>query len=274
MYNVLGIDFHRYIYHEGDTIQFMDTEIPQTGQRRDVIVKVDGKTVRITEFMATPMKKGKMKIISDYHYLTRLDPSNKGFDVKTEVFSIAKVGSGVNIVKIDDSLIFQVKTHYTKSKNAWKVLNTIIHKTMMHEELTIEESIDLLVLSDMEMGKDFKMPIKQLMIKIIELIGRSNIPDDLKSKIALCEIKVLERFFIGDELSEMIGMLKTEVKNPKILHILDEWGPGFDEIYLDGVTDGKIETARNLLADGFDEEFVSHYIGLSIDQIREIKREL
>ena len=252
----------------------MDTEIPHTGQRRDVIVKVDGKTVRITEFMATPLKKGKLKNISDYHYLTRLDPVNKDLDVKTDVFSIAKLGSGVNIVKLDDNLIFQVKTHYTKSKNAWKVLNTIVQKTIMHEELTVEESIDILVLPDMGMGKDLEMSIKQLMTKIIELIGKANIPDDLKSKIALCEIKVLERFFTGEELSEMIGMLKTEVKNPKIIRILDEWGLGFDEIYLDGVTDGKIEDARNLLADGFDEEFVSHYIGLSIDQIREIKREL
>ena len=69
-------------------------------------------------------------------------------------------------------------------------------------------------------------------------------------------------------------MLKTQTKNSEVQRIIDKYGEGFDVIYFDGKADGKIEVARNLLKDGFDEEVISRNTGLSLDQIKNIKRKL
>ena len=126
---------------------------------------------------------------------------------------------------------------------------------------------------------DIDIPIKQLMKFICFLIGISNIPDDdFKKRIILCEIKVLARFFKDDELLEMIDLLKTLTKNPEVERIIEKYGEGFDSIYFDGkadgFNDGKLQVARNLLRDGFDEEVVSRNAGISIDKIKNLKREL
>jgi len=76
----------------------------------------------------------------------------------------------------------------------------------------------------------------------------------------------------------MIKMLKTQTKNSEVQRIIDKYGEGFDVIYFDGKadgkTDGKIEVARNLLKEGVEEEFISRNTGLSLDQIKNIKRKL
>ena len=73
-------------------------------------------------------------------------------------------------------------------------------------------------------------------------------------------------------------MLKTQTKNSEVQRIIDKYGEGFDVIYFDGKADGiienKFEIARNLLKDGFDEELISRNTGLSLDQIKNIKRKL
>ena len=72
----------------------------------------------------------------------------------------------------------------------------------------------------------------------------------------------------------MIEMLKTQTKNSEVQRIIDKYGEGFDVIYFDGKADGKVDVARNLLKDGFDEEVISRNTGLSLDQIKNIKRKL
>ena len=47
-YKMLGIRFHRYLYKEGENIELIETEIPDTGQRKDIAVKVDGRVIMIT----------------------------------------------------------------------------------------------------------------------------------------------------------------------------------------------------------------------------------
>ena len=64
-YKMLGIRFHRYLYGEGETIEFIETEIPDTGQRKDSVVKVDGKTIQITEFMSNALYDDKLFDIFD-----------------------------------------------------------------------------------------------------------------------------------------------------------------------------------------------------------------
>lgn len=80
----------------------------------------------------------------------------------------------------------------------------------------------------------------------------------------------------------MIELLKTLTKNPEVECIIEKYGEGFDSIYFDGkedgfiggIDDGKLQVARNLLGDGFDENVVSCNTGISIDKIKNIKREL
>ena len=136
-------------------------------------------------------------------------------------------------------------------------------------------TIDLIILHDV----DIDVPIKQLMKFICFLIANCNIPDDdFKKRIILCEIKVLARFFKDDELLEMIDLLKTLTKNPEVERIIEKYGEGFDSIYFDGkadgFNDGKLQVARNLLKKGVNVELISECTGISIDKIKNLKREL
>lgn len=76
-YKMLGIIFHHYLYHKGDKIEFIETEIPNTGQRKDMMVKVDDELIQITEFMSKALDKNKLKDIFQYHVSTLLDPEYK-----------------------------------------------------------------------------------------------------------------------------------------------------------------------------------------------------
>ena len=52
----------------------METENPQTGQRKDATLKIDGKKIHILEFLATVLSDEKLKDIFDYgvqYFLTR-----------------------------------------------------------------------------------------------------------------------------------------------------------------------------------------------------------
>ena len=63
-------------------------------------------------------------------------------------------------------------------------------------------------------------------------------------------------------------------KNPDIARKVEEYGPGFADIYLYGIADAKLEDVRNLIAKGFDDEFISSIVDISIDEIRKIRRKL
>ena len=70
-------------------------------------------------------------------------------------------------------------------------------------------------------------------------------------------------------------MLQT--KNPEVERIIQKYGEGFDTIYFDGKADGKLENkleiARNLLNDGFDEKVISRNTGIPLDKLNEIKKD-
>ena len=275
IYKMLDIRFHRYLYHEGDSIEFIETEIADTGQRKDIVVKVDDDRIHLTEFMAKGVYDEKLYSLCDYHEYTRYDPQYKGFDVKSTVVSIVNPNHGKDEMKIDENITFGIETIFISRKDGRKVLNNLIYKIITNEELSDFEAIDLLILPDM----DIDIPIRQLMKFICFLIANANITDtDFKNKIILCEIKVLSRFFNPKEQEEMIEMLKTLTKNAEVERIIEKYGQGFDSIYFDGKADGindtKIEVARNLLANGVDEELISECTGLSIDKIKNLKREL
>ena len=274
-YKLLGIRFHRYFYHEGEKIEFIETEIAQSGQRKDIVVKVDEKTIHLTEFMAKGVYDEKLYSLCDYHEYTRYDSQYNGFEVKSSVISIANPNHGKNKMKIDENITFGIEIIFIKLKNGRKVLNNLIYNIITNNELSDMQAIDLIILPDM----DIDMPIKQLMKLICHLIAKANIPDkDFKKKLILCEIKVLARFFKEKELLEMIELLKTLTKNSEVERIVEKYGQGFDSIYFDGKADGivesKLEIARNFLRDGFDVDVVVRNTGLSLNEIKSLKEEL
>lgn len=178
-YKMLGIKFHRYLYRNGESIEFIETEIADTGQRKDMVVKVDNSIIQITEFMSTALYDEKLRDIFDYHESVRNDSQYDNFEVQTGVISIANPHHGKNKVEIDKNITFHVDTIFIKQKDGMKVLNTLVYKTIMQEELSDREEIDLLLLPDM----DIDLPIKSLMKMICYLIGNANIPDvDFKRK--------------------------------------------------------------------------------------------
>ena len=141
----------------------------------------------------------------------------------------------------------------------------------MYEELTDFEAICLLVLPDMNID----IPIKQLLNTICFIYGNANIPDiGFKIKIYSCLIMLFKRFYKDDELQEMIDMLRTANQDPKIAEIVEKYGWGFDELYLNGMEDNAIKNARNLLALGVDMETISLGIGISIKELEKLKRKL
>ena len=87
--------------------------------------------------------------------------------------------------------------------------------------------------------------------------------------------KCFQKFFTqGKELPEMINMLKTTTKDPKVIKILEKYGPGFDEIYYNGIEDSTIKIAKNILAKGVDMDTISQCTGLSIKELEKLKRKL
>lgn len=72
----------------------------------------------------------------------------------------------------------------------------------------------------------------------------------------------------------MIEILRVETENPEIRRVIEKYGQGFDVIYFDGKSDGKLEVARNLIKNGFDEEFISSNTDIPLDEIRKLKRKL
>lgn len=270
-YKLLEIKFHRYLYNYGEEIEFIETEIADTGQRRDIVAKVDEKTIQLTEFMSKGPYDEKLHALCDYHESARYDPQHKGFEIRSGVVSIANPNYGKNETKIDENITFGIETIFIQEKNGWKTLNNLIYKIITNEELSDNEAIDLIILPDM----NIELPIRQLMKIICFLIAKANIPDkEFKTKIILCEIKVLARFFKGKELKEMIELLKTMTKNPEAERIIEKYGQGFDTIYFDGSNDTRIEIAETLLKKRVNIEFISECTKLSIDQIKKLKRKL
>ena len=235
--------------------------------------------MRLTEFMSTPLTPDKKLDLFDYHLSPRNDPIYKNIKVKSAVVSTAKIGKETESIDVDDNVTFKLPVKFIKSNNGRKVLNTLIDKSNTQEEISALDAVKLILLPDM----DIKMPIKELMSKIIVLIGKLNFPTvELKEKTINCEYMFLGRFFSGKEFDEMINMLKSEVNDPIFAHIIEKFGPGLEVYYLGGKQDGyaegraevQTEIAINLIKDGFSEEIVAFNTKLPLSKIKQLKREL
>ena len=114
---------------------------------------------------------------------------------------------------------------------------------------------------------------------VIRLFGQAVIPDfEFKKRIFLSLVRLLQRFYAGDELKEMIRMLKSVTKDPKVKSIIEQYGLGFDEIYYDGKEDGfdnaKLEDVRGMLSEGISDEIILRVTKISIKKLQNLKRNL
>ena len=117
--------------------------------------------------------------------------------------------------------------------------------------------------------------LKRLHNIISFLFINANISDiEFRIKIYLCPILPFKRFYTDNKLQEMTNMLKTKPTNPKIIKILEKYGPGFDEIYYNGYEDGTWQIARKCLEAGMDINIISRSTGISIEELEKIKRTL
>lgn len=279
MHKRLGIKFHRYFYKKGEKLRYIDTEIPDTGQRRDITCIVDEETIFDKEFQSTPIDDDKLHDMYDYRESLVCDKNYEGFDVRVGSVNTYNPKLGKRKIDIKYNITFEPDMFFTQERNGWEVLSTSIYKVHNRIELSDDEAIDLLILPDM----DIDMSIRTLMKFICFLIVHANIPDEnFKRDIVFCEMMVLKRFFNREEWMEMVKMLSYKSKDPKLDAIIAEYGMGFDLIYLDGKDAGfnegelkaKMDMAQNLLAEGVDVGIISRCCGLSISQVEELKREL
>ena len=68
--------------------------------------------------------------------------------------------------------------------------------------------------------------------------------------------------------------ITQKTANSRRDEIIKQYGRGFGLIYDDGKHDATIKIAKNLLKNGFSKEVVSTNTGLSINEIKNIKRKL
>lgn len=169
MYKRLDTKFHNYFYRESGDLVFIDTEIHETGQRRDTTVRIDDKLIRNTEFLSTPLYDDKLNSMYDYHESLICDKNNGGLTIRSGLISTANPNHGKTKIEIDGNISFAPDIIFTKEKNGWEVLSNLIYKIIIQEELSDDEAIDLLILPDM----DIELPIKALMSLICFLIVNS-----------------------------------------------------------------------------------------------------
>ena len=100
----------------------METENPQTGQRKDATLKIDGKKIHILEFLATVLSDEKLKDIFDYWGSIFFDPEYKDYTLACDIISIAKPGDEIREIKIGENVIFRIRTFFIKKMDGAKIL--------------------------------------------------------------------------------------------------------------------------------------------------------
>ena len=275
-YKRMGLKIHNYVHKtKHKKIEFLDTEDAESGKRSDLVYNLDdGKTYH-EENESTPISDDDVFRFHNYNKNIVCDKSNTVESVESFCICTAKPQDEVFYLKVNANYIFKLLVFYTKNIDGAKALSRLKDKVKKQVELSDDDQVELLFLPD----SDIDMPIKSLMEEIAFIIRNANIPLETYKDLVACFIQTFKRFFEGDELSEMISLLNKQREKEKIASIIETYGMGFDDVYLDGKYDGKIEgkkegkleTASTLLDRGMDVNTVSEIVGISINEINEFK---
>ena len=285
IFYIFGIIFYLYFFEDGEEIEFKYTELPFTGQRKDMVIKVDKKIIKIIEFMSNAIYDKKMLSLYDYYKSEDRNPDNHGLPVVVEVISIAKQTRGITKIKINKNIDFNIDPIFLKDKDGQKVLSNLITKTITQEKLSNNECLDLLLLPDM----DIEMPIDALMNMICYILINANVSKKMQTKLILGENTVLARFYNENEIKEKVDMLIEKTKNTEAQSTIEKFGYGFyqyNDGFFDGfqngktkgknegIDEGKIEIIISLIEKGYDLESICNDTDLSEETIEKLKRKL
>jgi hypothetical protein len=175
---------------------------------------------------------------------------------------------------MDDNLNFHPRFFYTKNLKATEIINTVKIKNDNKEELTDDEAIDLILTPDTDHNQD----IKELMKTTSNLLVNAVIPDkDFHRDLIACQLKMLQRFFKKEERKGIEKMINFKAEKygigPNVTGIEEE----INLAYLDGEREGfdesKIDTAKNLINLGVDDEIIAEGTGLELEEVKKLKKE-
>lgn len=181
---------------------------------------------------------------------------------------------------MDGDVNFHPDFFFTKNLKASEIINVVKNKNINNIALTDDEAIDLLIAPDMAHDYD----IKEL-LKITSQLLRDAVILDEQFRLDLmdCQKKVLQRFITKNERMEFEKMLNLKAEDygfePNVtgfeeavnLAYLDGVREGKRERKRDGYVEAKLETARNLIKLGVEDEIIAKGTGLDLDEIQKLK---
>ena len=270
LYNQYGIIAHNFFNNDGSTIEFDETEIPDTGQKGDIKYLVDKKTLKLVEIQKNPLTLNKLRDMFDYHESARLNKMNEIYTVESQVIALYKPTQGIKKGMVYPNIEFGPEIKFTQKIDGTEILNTILDKYEMQENLNEMEQVSLLALPDTKIN----IPTMELLDLICEITPKLEISNTDYKKFISCEIMLLKRFYKKNKVLEIMKTITQQTTVSRRDEIIKQYGRGFGLIYDDGKHDATIKIAKNLLKNGFSKEVVSTNTGLSINEIKNIKRKL
>ena len=271
----LNVRFFQRLGYDADEIVFLNVEqIPIGPDQKfmDICAMINGEYKGNIELQSTPVYDPKML---DFYKYRIYSQAEEFMSFKTTVFATYPPTQGIVQQEMDDNLNFHPKFFYTKNLKATEIINTVKCKNYNKEELTDDEAIDLILTPD----TDYNCDIKELMITTSNLLVNAVIPDEeFHRDLIKCQLKMLQRFFKKDKRKEMEKMINFKAEKygiePNVTGIEEEINLAYLDGEREGFDEGKIDTAKNLIDSGCDDDFIVKITGLDFEDIRKLKEEL
>lgn len=282
MIKKLKVRFVRRLGYDCEEVIFINTELIPSGNNHkfmDVACYVDGECIRNFELQSYPVYEPKMEDMYKYRVFAQAD-NYRPF--KTTVFATYNPNQGISELELDGDVTFHPDFFYTKKFNSREIIKGTRDKIINNIPLTDDEAIDILLIPDMNHNHD----MMELLQITSELLCNATIPDkEFHLDLITCQKKVLQRFFKKDERKEMEKMLNLKAKDygiePNVtgfeeemnLAYLDGKREGYDDGKKAGFDDAQLDTARNLLDLGVEEEIIVKATGLSFESLQKLKND-
>ena len=271
----LKVRFHRRTCGDGEYIELLNVEqIPASNEHKymDGHYSVDGKYRQNMEFQSTPVYAQKMIAIFMYMVFALAELFT---EFHTCIVATYPPTQGITELKIGD-VLFSPKFYFTKKQKASEIIKTVSDKNNSKTPLTDNEAIDLLIAPDMTHNYD----IKELLQTTTTLLLEAVIPDkEFHRDLLECQRKVLKRFLKSDDRKEIENMmnLKSITKELGIEPNVTGFEESMNLAYLDGKRDGEekgiIQTAKNLIKRGFDDEIILEVTELDSKTLQKLKKD-
>lgn len=275
----IGAPILEKLGHDAENVKFNNVEvIPKAKDKKfmDILCTVDGKYNLNIEPQSTPVYDTKMDDMYKYRTYTQCED---GIPFKTIVLATYNPNHGIRSLEIDEDVNFHPDFFFTQKIDGCQIIKTIKDKIKHNKVLSKSEAIDILLLPDTK--HDFK---KKEMAKIAhQLLMGATIQDENFHKTLIdCQEKILQRFYIKNEIEEMKKMHNIKPQDygikPGITGFEEavnlSYLSGQREGYDNGKEDGVEETAINFIKLGVDDETIIQGTGLDKQTIQKLKKQI